>query len=91
MPNNIPVFGAKCFTKVLISFGFDIDYKRGKGGHALAKHPTINPYPNQRPFIIIKGDKEYRDPFFRSELIKQIKSYGFDRDEIIKRINKFKC
>ncbi len=67
--------------------GFTIDESKGKGGHALAKHPTKTPTSGQRPYITIKGDKEYGDPFFRSTIVREIMAFRFTRDEVIEAIN----
>lgn len=84
---KLPVFGCRELTGACKDLGFNIDYQSGKGGHALAKHPTKNPTNDQRPFITIKGDKEYGDPNFRSSLVNQIVAFGFTREEVIEAIN----
>lgn len=84
---KLPVFGSRALEGACRDLGFDIDYQSGKGGHALAKHPTRNPSHGQRPFITIKGDREYGDPNFRSMLVREIMAFGYTRDEVIEAIN----
>jgi len=84
---KLPVFGRKGLTGACKDLGFTVELDKGKGGHALAKHPTKKPTNDQRPFVTIKGDKEYHDPNFRSALVNQIVNLGFTREEVIKAIN----
>ena len=85
--SEIPVFGERGAKKGLEDLGFKIDEKRGKGGHALAKHPQKSPTPSrQRPFITIPKRKEYGDPRFRADFIKEVSAFGFAKPEVIKAL-----
>lgn len=80
----LPVFGRVKFERALRTLGFDILYDRGKGGHALAKHPTRKPNPNQQIANITiphTKSKNYDDPRLRSEIVKVMKSYGISEEE----------
>lgn len=83
---KLPLFGSQELIKALKKLGFEIDESRGKGGHYLAKHPEIKPGHGQRPFITIRGMKEYGDPGFRSKVINEIRAFGFSREEIIEAL-----
>jgi hypothetical protein len=87
---KIPVYGCEELKRCLIVLGFTIDESLGKGGHALAKHPTKKPTHGQAPYITIRGLKEYADPNFRSTIVKQIVCFGFTRDEVIEALNRSK-
>lgn len=78
----LPVFGRVKFERALKTLGFEILYDRGKGGHALAKHPTLKPNPIQQiANITIPRYKTYDDPKLRKEIVNVIKSYGFSEEE----------
>ena len=81
---QIPTFGEKELTKACIILGFMIFDDRGKGGHKLAKHPTRKPInPREYPFITIQGGKEYKTLDYRQKLIREIKEFGFTKEQII--------
>ncbi len=70
---NLPVFGRVKFERALKTLGFEILYDRGKGGHALAKHPILKPNTNQQIANVTiphTKSKTYDDPNLRSEIIK---------------------
>lgn len=80
----LPVFGRVKFERALKTLGFEILYDRGKGGHALAKHPTLKPNPSQQIANITiphTKSKNYDDPRLRSEIVKIMKSYGISEEE----------
>ena len=87
----IPVFGERHLKKGLKKLGFEIFENRGKGGHMLAKHPTLKPNPD-RPIrnVTIPHTKSgmYDDPRLRGDIIKEICAFGFTQDEAIKAIHK---
>lgn len=84
---DIPVFGEKEAKKGLSLLGFEIDEKRGKGGHSLAKHPQKSPTPSrQRPFITVPKRKEFGDPRFRADFVKEITAFGFTKEEAIEAL-----
>ncbi|OGY23191.1 MAG: hypothetical protein A2172_02320 [Candidatus Woykebacteria bacterium RBG_13_40_15] len=79
-----PTFGTRELLKALKKLGFIIDKSKGKGSHAKAIYPTRRPKKPQPPFIMIQywhGDY-YKS--FREDLVKEIESFGFSREEIIK-------
>ncbi len=80
---KLPVFGCEEFKAALVSLGFEVDESRGKGGHAIAKHPTLKPIEGQAPYITVRGLKEYADPGFRSALVNEVRKFGFSRDQVI--------
>ena len=81
---SIPVFGEKEAKKGLQKLGFSIDESKGKGGHAKAFHRTRKPNPiRQRPFIIIPKRREFGDPGFRSDFLKEVIAFGFTKEEVI--------
>jgi predicted RNA binding protein YcfA (HicA-like mRNA interferase family) len=82
-----PVYGCSELKCALKKLGFIIDETRGKGGHALAKHPTRTNGSKVRPFVTIKGDKEYFDPKFRSAIIREIMAFKFTKREVTEAIN----
>lgn len=82
----LPVFGRVKFERALKTLGFEILYDRGKGGHALAKHPTRKPNPSQQIANITiphTKSKNYDDPRLRKEIVNVIKSYGFSEEEFL--------
>ena len=82
----LPVFGRVKFERALRTLDFEILYDRGKGGHALAKHPTRRPDPNQQIANITiphTRSKNYDDPRLRKEILTVIKSYGFSEEEFL--------
>lgn len=81
------MYGCKELERALVILGFEIDSDRGKGGHKLAKHPTLKPVRGQAPYITIKGLKEYASADFRSMVVKEIVSFGFTRDRVIAALN----
>lgn len=84
---TVPVFGEKEAKKGLPKLGFQIDETRGKGGHALASHPTRKPNPpRERPFVTIPSWKEYGDPNFRKKFIKEIEAFGFSEEQVIRAL-----
>jgi len=86
--SKLPNFGSAKLEKVCKYLEFEIYDDRGKGGHKLAKHPTRKPTSGQMPHITIPSWKSYDDPNFRSKIVREIMTFGFTRDEIIKAINK---
>lgn len=84
---NIPVFGTKSATKALLKLGFNIDTKKGKGSHSIAKHPSRKPkdLKIQRPFITIPNKKEFYIPS-RHGFIKQIMAFGFTKEEVMEAL-----
>lgn len=81
MPRN-GQFGTKELTRLLKRLGF-VSQKSVGSSHqkwAVPKGTTIK--PGQRPFIIVvKNKKSYMLPTCNG-YIKQIKSFGFDTDEL---------
>lgn len=84
---RLPLYGCYELKGALKDLGFEIDESKGKGGHAKATHPTRKSTNGQAPYVIIRGLKEYADPFFRSAVIREIIAFGFTREEIIETIN----
>ncbi len=80
------MFGRVKFERALKTLGFEILYDRGKGGHALAKHPIRKPDPNQQIANITiphTKSKNYDDPRLRKEILTVVKSYGFSEEEFL--------
>lgn len=84
---KLPVYGCDALKCALKSLGFEIDESRGKGGHSLGKHPTKTNGSKFRPFVTIKGDREYGDPNFRGAIVREIMAFGFTREEVINAID----
>lgn len=84
---NIPVFGTKKTLKALRSLGFDIETKKGKGSHVIAKHPSKRPQDLtiQRPFITIPNRKEFFTSA-RAGFVKQAMLFGFTREEVLEAL-----
>lgn len=80
----IPVFGEKELTKACLLLGFIVLEDRGKGGHKLAKHPIRKPKnPRQYEHITIPTAREYHSLDFRSDIIKEIMEFGFNKEQVI--------
>lgn len=80
---NLPVFGRVKAERALKILGFEIHLDRGKGGHALAKHPTRKPNPERQiANITIPHTQTYDNPRLRNEFCKQIQAFGFSEEEI---------
>jgi len=81
---SIPTFGERQAKKGLKLLGFEIFDDRGKGGHSLAKHPTRIPDPaRQRANIAIPHRKDFGDPRFRNDFIKEVMAFGFSREDVL--------
>lgn len=78
-----PVYGRNELVRCLTRLGFVIDESKGKGAHAKAIHPTRQAVNEQAPYVIVRRLKEYKDPNFRSQIVKEILSFGFSKEEII--------
>ncbi len=84
---KLPVYGCGELKGALKDLGFKIDESKGKGGHAKATHPTRKSTNGQAPFIIVRGLKEYADPYFRGRVVNEIVCFGFMRAQVIEAIN----
>lgn len=84
MGRKIPIFGSREYQGALEYFGFTIG-SRGASSHVKAKPPPhIKIKPGQRDFVMLQlGQKEFYDPGHRSQLVREITSFGFPKDEVI--------
>jgi len=84
MGRKIPVFGSREHQETLEYFGFTIG-SRGASRHVKATPPSnIKIKPGQIAFIMVQlGVKEFYDPRFRSQLVREITSFGFPEEEVI--------
>lgn len=82
---NLPVFGRVKAERALRILGFEVYLNRGKGGHALAKHPTRKPNPKRQIANITiphTKSKMYDDPRLRKEFFEQVMAFDFTEEQI---------